>query len=146
MRLFSLLLLTLSTYAYADTIEHYMNIASNIPKMEIKADPQAQAWARSARNVLLITSESIAETLTQVNKSATNLNKPLFCMPAGTLLDGKMLDNLIQETYQAISSQQRSGNMTVSEVALFGLSKKFPCNNLKSRANQMEHMSALLND
>ena len=39
----------------ADTINNYIDIANNIPQMEIKADPQAQAWARSAHHILTIT-------------------------------------------------------------------------------------------
>ena len=56
-----LFILLLSCYAKADTIDNYMNIANNIPQMEMKADPQAQAWARSARHVLDVTSESIGK-------------------------------------------------------------------------------------
>ena len=63
------LLLCAST-AMADTIDHYMNISNNIPSMEMKADPQAQTWARSARNILVITNESIAETLLEANQQA----------------------------------------------------------------------------
>ena len=51
---------------HADTIKNYINIANNIPQMEIKADPQAQAWARSARQILNVTCESIQETILQI--------------------------------------------------------------------------------
>ena len=54
---------------HADTMGNYMSIAGNIPLMEIKADPQAQAWARSARNILILTSESIIESLNLANES-----------------------------------------------------------------------------
>lgn len=118
----------ISSAAFADTIDHYMNIATNIPQMEIKADPQAQAWARSARSVLIITSEGIADTLLLVNDQASSQGKPLFCLPAGTQLSGVMLNEMIQQTYKEISSQQSDKDkMTVSQVALLGIQKHYPC-------------------
>ena len=113
---------------YADTIDNYMNIANNIPQMEIKADPQAQAWARSARHVLTITCESIAETLIQANDNAKNQGKPLFCLPTGTQLNPILLNELIQQTYKELSSQQSDKNkMTVSQMAWLGINKRYPC-------------------
>lgn len=123
-------LVTFSTQA--DTIDHYMNIANNIPRMEMKADPQSQAWARSARTVLTLTSESIAETLLLSNETAKQIGKPLFCLPAGTALNAINLNELIQQTYREISSQQSDKNkMTVSQVALLGLKKQYPCEQQK---------------
>lgn len=117
-----------SINAHADTIDHYINIANNIPQMEVKADPQAQAWARSARNILILTSESIAESLTIANDSATRAGTPLYCLTPSVTLNGKMLNDLIQQTYREISSQQSDKDkMTVSQVALLGLSKQYPC-------------------
>lgn len=129
MRFCSLLLCFIfSTYSQADTIDHYMNIANNIPQMEMKADPQAQSWARSARTVLILTSESIAETLTLANESATQQGSPLFCPPPSTQLSAITLNDLIQQTYRELSSQQSDKDkMTVSQVALLGLSKQYPC-------------------
>lgn len=117
----------------ADTIDHYINIATNIPKMEMKADSESQAWARSARNVLVLTSESIAESLMLANESATRLGAPLFCMPQQETITGEMMNNLIQQTYRDISSQASDKNsMTVSQVALLGMSQKYPCKYHKS--------------
>lgn len=113
---------------YADTMDHYMGIVNNIPKMEIKADGQAQIWAKSARNVLLLTCESVAESLKIANDTASRQNMPLFCMPANSILDGTMLHDLVQQTYRDISSQESDkAKMTVSEVALIGLTKSYPC-------------------
>ena len=118
------LLLMSSATAFADTIDHYMNI----PQMEMKADPQSQAWARSARNILVLTSESIAESLVLVNETATSSGKPLYCLPGNTRLSAEDLNNLIQQTYREISSQDSDKNkMTVSQVALLGITKKYPC-------------------
>ena len=125
--LFSFLLFC-SCFAQADTIDNYINIATNIPQMEIKADQQSQVWARSARNVLTITNESIAETLEQANELAKNQGKPLFCLPANITLDAATLDTLIQETYKEISSQQSDKDkMTVSQIAWLGVLKRYPC-------------------
>ncbi len=67
---FLLLFFVTIVSAEADTIDHYMNIANQIPQMEMKADQQSQTWARSARTVLILTSESIAETLILSNEEA----------------------------------------------------------------------------
>ena len=117
-----------SSIIHADTIDHYMNIVNNVPQMEMKADPESQAWARSARNILILTSESIGESLTLANDTATRQGTPLFCLPPGVRLQGVMLNELIQQTYKEISSQQSDKNsMTVSQVALIGVAKLYPC-------------------
>lgn len=143
------LLMLLSSVAMADTMDHYMNISNQIPQMEMKADPQAQTWARSARNVLIITNESIAETLTQANELAKNQGAPLFCLPAGVSLSANTLNDIIVKTYRELSSQQSDKDkMTVSQMAWLGVSKTWPCQNtttanpsLASAALQMQHVS-----
>lgn len=134
-----ILLLIISTSAWADTIDHFMNIVRNIPQMEMKADPQSQAWARSARNILALTSESVAESLTFANETATRAGKPLFCLPANTQLSADVMNNLIQQTYNEISSQESDKNkMTVSQVAMMGITKQYPC---KQQSPQMERFN-----
>ncbi|RUR18166.1 phosphatase [Legionella sp. km535] len=129
---------------YADTINNYMSIANNIPQMEIKADPQAQAWARSARHVLNITCESIAETLIQANETAKTQGKPIFCLPPGKQLNSITMNELIQQTYKEISSQRSDKDtMTVSQIALLGVSKQFPCQQNPAE-KQMAHVATLL--
>ena len=116
------------TVTYADAIGRYMNIVNNIPKMEMKADFDAQTWARSARNLLDLTSETIAETLALTNATATQRGAPLFCLPAETQLNAILVNNLIQQTYREISSpDSEKDSMTVSQVALMGMMKKYPC-------------------
>jgi hypothetical protein len=118
----------LSTISKADTMEHYMNIVNNIPQMEMKADPESQAWARSARNILLLTSESISESLTLTNDMAKRKGSPFFCLPPSVKLGSIMLNELIQQTYNDISSQLSDKNsMTVSQVALIAVQKLYPC-------------------
>lgn len=128
MRLFLISSILFCHGVNADTIKNYMNIANNIPQMEVKADPQAQAWARSARHVLTITCESIEETITQANELAKRQGKPIFCLPPGVQLNSLTLNELIQQTYKEISSQQSDkDSMTVSQVAWLGVSKQYPC-------------------
>src|SRR3989338_7182101 len=111
-RLLSLLLLT-STYVYADTIDHYMNIVNGIPQMEMKADPQSQAWARSAHTVLTLTCDGIADALFLANENAKQQGHPLFCMAASAQISPEMMDNLIQQTYKSLpnprSEERRVG-------------------------------------
>lgn len=139
MRLFFGLFFILNM-AHADTIDNYMKIANNIPQMEIKADAQAQAWARSARHVLTITCESIAETLIQANETALAQGAPLFCLPKGTQINSVNLNELIQQTYKELSSQRSDKDkMTVSQVALFGITKKYSC-----RTNAIAQVKTLM--
>lgn len=111
----------------ADTIEHYMNIANNIPRMEMKADSESQAWARSARNVLLLTCDSIADTLLLANNAAKQKGSAIFCMPNNGKIDPSFLNELIQTTYRELNDINKN-NKTVSEIALLGINKTYPCN------------------
>lgn len=128
MRIILVFLSLISSSVYADTINNYMNIVNNIPQMEMKADQQAQAWARSARHVITITCESIAETMLQANQAAQNAGKPIFCLPVGVSLNAPFLNDLIQQTYRDLSSQQSDKDkMTVSQIAWLGVGQKYPC-------------------
>ncbi len=144
---------------YADTIGRYMNIANNIPKMEMKADKQAHTWARSARTILHLTSESIAESMMLANQAADERGSALFCLPGSVSLNALMLNELIQHTYREISSQESDKNdMTVSQVALIGLTRKYPCTgsttsapsaalkpaNIQKPTAPMEHMDGVI--
>ncbi|STY30717.1 phosphatase [Legionella wadsworthii] len=145
MRILFISFLFLCNCLYADSIKNYMNIAENIPRMEIKADPQAQAWARSARHVLTITCESIAETMIQANEIAKTHGNPAFCLPVGVQLNAFTLCELIQQTYKEFSSQQSDkDSMTVSQVAWLGASKHYPCPQNTASKNEMAHVSAAL--
>lgn len=130
MRLFLISFFFLCQTIQADTIKNYMGIANNIPQMEVKADPQAQAWARSARHVLTITCESIEETMMQANEEAKKQGNPIFCLPPGKQLNSITLNDLIQQTYKELTSQQSDkDSLTVSQVAWLGVSKQYPCQN-----------------
>lgn len=122
------ILLGISTYSYGDTIDHYMNISNGIPQMEMKADQQSQAWARSARTVLTLTCDGIADSLMLANDTARQLGKPLFCLTPGAQISPEMLNSLIQQTYQSLATAQGDKDkMTVSQVALLGIQKQYPC-------------------
>jgi hypothetical protein len=130
-----LLLLTVNTFkfAYADTMEHYMRIVNNIPKMEIKADVQAQMWAKSAHNILLLTCESVAESLTVANEAARRQNAPLFCMPPTVTLSGALVQTMLPHAYHDMMGQTADkANMTVSEVTLLALTQTYPCSTPKT--------------
>ena len=144
MRTLAFCFVLLCGQVHADTMNHYMNIVNSIPKMEMKADPQAQAWARSARNVLTITAESIAETLLEANASASTQGKPFFCLPVNQQLSAATLNSLIQQTYRANDSQLTDkDNMTVSQMAWTAVKKTYPCSSKTTHPdNQMQHMSA----
>lgn len=112
----------------ADTIDHYVNISNAIPQMEIKADAQSQAWARSARNVLTITTETLAETLLQANDLAKAQGAALFCLPPNTSLNSVTMNGIILQTYKEISSQRSDKDkMTISQIAWLGVTKTYPC-------------------
>lgn len=122
------LLLLGSNYTVADTIDHYMNIANNIPQMEMKADEQSQAWARSARTVLTLACDGIVDSLILANETAKQQGQPLFCLTSGTSVSPEALNDIIQQTYRTLgTSQAEKDKMTVSQVALLGMQKQYPC-------------------
>ena len=125
------LFISTSTFTHADTIDHYMNILTNIPTMEMKADPESQAWARSAKNVLTITNESIAETLLEANRLAQLQGKPLFCLPENTPLNAIAMKTLIESAYQNTPTiQSEKAKLTVSQVAWMAVTHDYPCKGL----------------
>ncbi len=128
MKTIVIFLLWLTTACHADTVEHYMNISNGIPQMEIKADPQSQAWARSARTVLTLTCDGILDSLTLANETAKKSGKPLFCLDAGKQISPEALDDMIQQTYKnSALPQSEKDKMTVSQIALIAIQNKFPC-------------------
>ncbi len=153
--------MSLSLAHYADTMNHYMNIADQIPQMEMRANAKAQAWARSARTVLDLTHESIVETIIQANELAKAEGKPLYCRSSKIELTGSVLGTLILQTYNAISSQKSDKEkMTVSQVAWLAVLQNYPCSAAtnspdtpttsndfsthKSKSVAIEHMDTLL--
>jgi len=119
------LLMLVSPLIWADTIGQYMTVANNISRMEMKADYEAQAWVRSARNVLLLSAESIWESLSTANDNA---NHQLFCMPDPSTMSAEAMTDLIKSTYQNLSLPETEKNqLTVAKVGLMGLQQKYPC-------------------
>lgn len=124
----AVLLLLASCSVQSDTMDNYMNITNQIPQMQMKADPQSQSWVRSAQSVLVVASESIAETLLQANELAKAQGNSLFCLPQGVILNATTLNEIILKTYRENSSQPSDKDkMTVSQVAWQGVMKAYPC-------------------
>ena len=122
-----------------------MHIVNGIPTMEMKADSNAQAWARSAKNVLTITNESIAETLTEANTLAKNQGTPLFCLPENIQLDASTLKPLIEEAYQTMPrAQSDKDRMTVSQVAWIAVTQRFPCQPMHHTANNTANAAPMM--
>ena len=121
-----LFLMLMNLNSYADTIAHYMEIANNIPRMEMKADEQAQTWARSARNVILLSCESIWESLNIANQTQAKNGTPLFCVSNPAMINAESVADLIQYTYENLNGQEKE-NLTVAQVALMGFQKRYPC-------------------
>jgi hypothetical protein len=128
LKFFSLFAILSQHSVFADTIDHFMNIVTNIPQMEIKADQQSQIWAHSARTVITLTCDGITDALMLANNTATQQKHPLFCLPPSTQITPEMLSGLIQLTYKDLQLPQvEKDKMTVSQVALLGLQKQYPC-------------------
>lgn len=125
-----LMLVLLQSSGYADKIIKFMNVANNIPRMEMKPDQNSQAWAKSARNILLLTSESIWESLYSVNQVNTQSGNPLFCIPSQEAMSAEKMTDLIEDTYRNLSmSDDEKNQLTVAQVALMGLQQKYGCSN-----------------
>lgn len=137
MRIFAIILLCLlSRTLQADTVGHYMEISGNIPRMEMKADPESQAWARSARNVILLTGESIWESLKAANEINTSAGKPLFCMSNPNQINAEAMTDLIQSTYEQLQmNEQEKFGLTVAQLGLMALQQKYPCSGVNEHSN-----------
>ncbi len=131
------LLMLFCPLVWADTIGQYMTVANNISRMEMKADYEAQAWVRSARNVLLLSAESIWESLTTANDHA---NHQLFCMPDSSMMTAEAMTDLIKTTYQNLNLPEAEKNqLTVAKVGLLGLQQKYPCGPQNSAQLSVAH-------
>ena len=119
--------LLISVSIHADSINKYMEIEKSIPKMELKPDAKAQAWARSARNILVMNDESIAQTAMVMNQLAAQQGQAIYCLPKGQQLDSKFMHKLILKAANNLSAQENTQNLTVSSVAITALIKQYPC-------------------
>lgn len=122
---------------YADTVAGYMSIAENLPRMEMKADAESQAWSRSARNVLLLTCETVWDGLKAANQTALQQGKPLFCPPANRNLSAEEMLDMINDTYKQMSlTDEEKNQMSIAQLAFIGLQKKFACKNSTTSSNE----------
>lgn len=154
MKRFLFVLLLINSSVWADTIGQFMTVANSISRIEMKADSESQAWARSARNILLLTSESIWESLNAANQANQN---NLFCVPKQETMSAENMTDLIKTTYLNLSmSEQEKNKLTVAQIGLIALQKKYPCGNRntsqptitihhrgESPVNKMIHMSKM---
>lgn len=113
---------------HADTIGNYMHIRNQLPQMAVKAEPQAQAWVRSARNILATTDETILETIVIMNQMMGKGGKKMFCIPQGTQINAKHMDEIIEKAYVQLPEPESEKNKrSLSEVAILGMIDTYPC-------------------
>lgn len=136
LRIIWLLSTLFASTCFADTVAGYMSIAENLPRMEMKADAESQAWSRSARNVLLLTCETVWDGLKAANQTASQQGKPLFCPPANKNLSAEEMLDMINDTYREMSlSDSEKSQMSIAQLAFLGLQKKYKCANTNLASN-----------
>ena len=119
------LVLLWHTTLFADTLGKYASIARNIPSMELKADAQSQAWARSARSVLGVTDEAIAQSVVAMNLLALKNGTPLICAPPETKIDTAMIHTILAKHIASMPADDVS--RSISEVVVTILTNQYPC-------------------
>ncbi len=126
-----LILLVLSLGTYADTIGKYAKIAKSIPEMSLKADPQAQAWMRSAKSILAITDETVAQTIMAMNQLAKRQGRPLICLPDTKVIDGATVHDILASKIQGDVDENAPD--TISNIVTQELLKTYPCNGARKQ-------------
>lgn len=128
--LFSILFLTisLSTVTFADTIGRYAGIAKSIPEASLKADPKSQAWAHSARTILNVAEESIAESIAAVQTAANQLNRPIFCLPKDQSINTELIHQILEQKVSQLKEADATKNL--SDVVVASLTEKYPCQSI----------------
>ena len=132
------ILLGACNIAQADTIGKYAGIAKGIPQASLKADPQSQAWARSARSILEVTEETIAQTIQSVQSFAAKRNIQVFCLPAGMKIDNSLIHQILERSITNLSAAE--ANKNISEVVTEQLETQYPCKSnqhVQQRNNNM---------
>lgn len=128
------LLILWHTTLFADTLGKYASIARNIPSMELKADAQSQAWARSARSVLGVTDEAIAQSVVAMNLLALKNGTALICYPPETKIDTPMIHTILAKHIASMPADD--ANRSISEVVVTILTNQYPCHQMaKNRIN-----------
>lgn len=122
------LLLLWHASLFADTLGKYASIAKNIPSMELKADAQSQAWARSARSVLAVTDEAIAQSVVAMNSLGLKNGTPLICSPPDTQIDTSMIHNILSKYISTMAAED--ANKSISEVVVTILTNQYPCHQM----------------
>ena len=119
-------LLTILSTAYSDTIGKYASIAKEIPKARLTADPKSQAWARSARSILNVTEETLAQTIQSMQALASKHNTPLLCLPAGQQIDNNLIHHTLEQLVNNFSP--KDADKSISQAVIEQLEAQYPCN------------------
>jgi hypothetical protein len=125
-KLSCLILLMWMNLCSADTIGKYAKIAKSIPEMSLKADPQAQAWMRSAKSILAITDETVAQTVVAMNQLAKSQGRPLICLPDSKKIDGDTVHEILAS--KIAGDVDENAPETISSIVTQELVKTYPCN------------------
>lgn len=113
----------------ADTLGKYAGIAKSIPQARLKADPQSQAWARSARSILDVTEETIAQTIQSMQALALQQQQAIFCLPQGQSLDTAKVHQVLEQLIANINETE--AKQTISEAVIAKLAADYSCSKTK---------------
>lgn len=136
--------MSISMSTQADTIAKYANIAKSIPAAKLKADQKAQTWARSARSILDVTEESIAQTIQAMQQLAAKQGKPLFCLKNDADINTAQIHQILESKIQSLAAAD--ANKTISEVVIEALASNYPCPNSNSASNISHHLDRQSSD
>ncbi len=138
--LITLLTLCFALTANADTIGRYAGIVKSIPETTLKADPKSQAWAHSARTILAVAEESIAETIFSLQSITNKMNRPLFCLPQGQAIDTALVHQLLAQIIQQLTPADENKNL--SDVVVTNIMSKYPCQEAAHHLSAQESLLA----
>ncbi len=125
-------LISFNQSAIADTLERYAGIANSIPKMALKADEKSQTWARSARSILAVTDETVAQTIMAMNALALQNGRPLICPPQNEKIDKDKIHSILKDIISSPTASKEG--MTISEAVIDKLKDQYPCRNQTTTA------------
>ncbi len=125
--------LSLALPSSADSISKYAKVAKSIPEMSLKASPQAQAWMRSAKSILAITDETVAQTIVAMNNEAKKQGHPIICPKENVEINGTVIHELLLNVIKGGVGDNDSES--ISSIAIRVLMTAYPCE--KSGPNRL---------
>lgn len=111
---------------FADTLASYMDIEKQIPQMQLKADPKAHAWARSAKKIILMHDDAVCDSVNEMNLLAEAKGEAIFCMPNGEKVSSSQLHELILAYSNKVPEGERK-DISVAKVAILALKDRYSC-------------------